>query len=176
MIATGAMVVDAVYFNMVGRAPYWYMQLELTTVIEVRYVLRSGLQLEEISDTNKLPLTCNRLDTAWKRAVNITAQEHEAIVEEVGRCVRLEFSKGEDSNDVADDESGSEVESDGDDNSLNSKKHILTLLVCSRKINIRHHPQNMGDPSVSYQPRPPTKHDSQWPFPPLTNCSVLVAQ
>ena len=56
---------------------------------------------------------------AWKRAVKITAQEHEAIVEEAGRCVRLEFSKDEDSNDIEDDESGSEVESDGDDNSLN---------------------------------------------------------
>ena len=62
VIAAGAM-------DIVGRAPYWYTQLELTTVIEVRHVLRSGLQLEEISDTNKLPLACNRLDATRKRAV-----------------------------------------------------------------------------------------------------------
>ena len=90
MIAAGAMVVDAVYFNMVGRAPYWYTQSELTTVVEVRHVLRSGLQLEEISVTNKLPLACNRLDATRKRAVKIATQEHEAIMEEAGRRDRLE--------------------------------------------------------------------------------------
>ena len=88
MIAAGAMVVDAVYFNMVGRAPYWYTQSELTTVVEVRHVLRSGLQ--EISVTNKLPLACNRLDATRKRAVKIATQEHEAIMEEAGRRDRLE--------------------------------------------------------------------------------------
>ena len=119
VIAAGVMVVDAVYFNMVGRAPYWYTQSELTVVIEVRHVLRSGLQLEEISPTNKLPLACNRLDATRKRAVKITTQEHESIMEEAVRRDRLEFSEDEDSDDVEDDESGSEVESDGDDNSLN---------------------------------------------------------
>ena len=39
VIADGAMVVDAVYFNRVERAPYWYTQLELMTVIKVRHVL-----------------------------------------------------------------------------------------------------------------------------------------
>ena len=91
VIAAGAMVVDAVYFNMVGRAPYWYTQSELTTVVEVRHVLQSGLQLEEISVTNKLPLACNRLDATRKRAVKIATQEHEAIMEEeAGRRDRLE--------------------------------------------------------------------------------------
>jgi hypothetical protein len=102
------------YFNMVGRAPYWYTQSELSTVVEVRHVLRSGLQMEEISATNKLPLACNRLGATRKRAVKITTQEHEAIMEEAGRRNRLEFSEDEDSDDVEDDESGSEVESDGD--------------------------------------------------------------
>ncbi len=113
VIAAGAMVVDAVYFNMVGRALYWYTQLELMMVIEVRHVLRSGLQMEEISATNKLPLACNRLDATRKRAVKITTHEHEAIMEEAGRQDRLDFSKDKDSNDVEDDESGSKVESDG---------------------------------------------------------------
>ena len=39
----------------------------MTTVIEVRHVLRSGLQLEEISDKNKFSLACNRLDATRKR-------------------------------------------------------------------------------------------------------------
>ena len=40
-------------------------------------------------------------------------------MEEAGRRDRLEFSKDKDSNDVEDNELGSKVESDGDDNSLN---------------------------------------------------------
>jgi hypothetical protein len=47
VIAVGAMVVDAVYFNMVEHAPYWYTQLDLKTVVKVRHVLQSGLQLDE---------------------------------------------------------------------------------------------------------------------------------
>ncbi len=113
VIAARVMVVDGLYFNMVGRAPYWYMQSELMMVVEVMYVLQSGLQMEEISATNKLPLTCNRLDTMRKKAVKISTQEHEAIMEEAGRWDRLDFSEDEDSDDVEDDESGSEVESDG---------------------------------------------------------------
>ena len=40
-------------------------------------------------------------------------------MEEAGRRNRLEFSKDENSNDVEDNELGSKVESDGNDNSLN---------------------------------------------------------
>ncbi len=87
-------------------------------------MLWSGLQLEEISATNELPLACNRLDVMRKRAVQITTQEHEAIMEEAGRRNRLKFSEDEDSNDVEDDKSGSEVESDGNDNSLNKESYI----------------------------------------------------
>ena len=66
-----------------------------------------------------LPLTCNRLDGMLKRAGKITAQEHDAIMEEAGRCNRLEFNKDEDSDNVEDDESGSKVESNGNYDSLN---------------------------------------------------------
>ena len=61
-------------------------------------MLRSGLQLKEISETNKLPLACNRLDATQKRAVKIMTQEHEAIMEEAGRRDRLEFNEDKDSN------------------------------------------------------------------------------
>ena len=59
-IGVGTMVVDAIYFNQVGRAPHWYTQSGETTVAEVRYVLQTGLQLQPISETNKLPTTCQR--------------------------------------------------------------------------------------------------------------------
>jgi hypothetical protein len=113
VIAAGAMVVDAVYFNMIECAPYWYTQSELTAVVEVRHVLWSRLRLEEISATNKLPLTCNRLEATWKRAGKIATQEHEVIMEEAGRRDMLDFNEDKVSDDI--EESGSDVERDSDD-------------------------------------------------------------
>jgi hypothetical protein len=113
VIAAGAMVVKAVYFNMVECAPYWYTQSELMTVAEVRHVLWSGLQLEEISATNKLPLTCNRFEAMQKKAGRIATQEHDTVMEEAGRHDTLDFDKDEISNDIK--ESGSMVESDSND-------------------------------------------------------------
>jgi hypothetical protein len=105
VIAAGVMVVDVMYFNMVKRAPYWYTQSDLKTVIEVRHVIWSGLQLNEISATNKLPLTCNRLDATRKRVGKIATQEHDKIMKKAGKHDRLEYI----------DESESKVESDSDD-------------------------------------------------------------
>ncbi len=113
VIATGAMVVDMVYFNIVERAPYWYTQLDLKMVVKVRHVLWSGLQLDEISATNKLPLTCNRLDVRQKRVGKIATQEHDMIMEEAGKHDRLECSEDKDSNDI--DKLESKVESDSND-------------------------------------------------------------
>ncbi len=39
VINAGAMVVDVIFFNRFQRAPYWYMLLEETTIVEVRHVL-----------------------------------------------------------------------------------------------------------------------------------------
>ena len=113
VIADGAMVVDAVYFNRVERAPYWYTQSELMTVVEVRHVLWSGLQLKEISATNKLPLACNRLDATRKRAGKIAVEEHEAIMEEAERHDRLEYNEDEDPDKVDNDDNECDVEGDG---------------------------------------------------------------
>ncbi len=80
-------------------------------------MLRSGLQLEEICATNKLPRACNQLEATRKNAGKISMQEHETIMEEAERCDRLEYNdddgseedKGEDSDDKED-----ECESDLD--------------------------------------------------------------
>ncbi len=79
-------------------------------VVKVRHVLWSGLQLEKISATNKLPLACNRLEATRKRVGKTATHEHEEIMEEAGRRNRLDFNKDKVSNDIK--ESGSEVESD----------------------------------------------------------------
>ena len=46
MIHVGAMVADLLYFNQVERARHWYIQSNMTTVVEVRYVLLTGFQLQ----------------------------------------------------------------------------------------------------------------------------------
>ncbi len=81
-------------------------------------MLQSGLQLEEISATNKLPRACNRLEATRKNVGEISMQEHETLMEEAERCNRLEYNndngseedKGEDSDDEEDEcESGLEL-------------------------------------------------------------------
>ena len=64
------------YFNQVQRARHWYNQYNMTTVVEVRYVLLTGLQLQLISKTNKLPTACNRKDAAQKKAVKVMLLVH----------------------------------------------------------------------------------------------------
>ncbi len=110
IVTAGAMVADGLYFNRVQRAPYWYTQLEEMSIIKVRHVLRSGLQLKEICATNKLPQACNGLEATRKNAGKISMQEHETIMEEAERRDRLEYNnnngseedKGEDSDDKED--------------------------------------------------------------------------
>jgi len=88
------------------------------SIIEVRHVLRSGLQLEEISETNKLPRACNRLEATRKNAGKISMQEHETIMEEAARRDMLEYN----------DDDGSEEEEDEDsDNKEDESESDLEL-------------------------------------------------
>jgi hypothetical protein len=110
IIIAGLMVVDALYFNRVERAPYWYMQSGETTVVEVRHVLRTGLEMEEVSTRNELTQACKRLDATRKKACKIASQDHEAIMEEAGKHNSLEYNNNKDS---SHEEDKSEVEIDG---------------------------------------------------------------
>jgi hypothetical protein len=86
VIGAGVMVADALYFNRVKRAPYWYTVSGTTTVVEVRYALKTGLKLETIDDdNNKLPQTCNQKEATRQNAVRVTLLDHEEIMEEAGR-------------------------------------------------------------------------------------------
>ena len=116
IVTAGAMVVDGLYFNRVQRAPYWYTQSEELSIIEVRHVLRSGLQLEEISETNKLPRACNRLEATRKNAGKISMQEHETIMEEAARRDRLEYN--DDNGSEEDEDEDSENEEDESESDL----------------------------------------------------------
>ncbi len=107
-IGAGMMVVNAIYFNRVEHAPHWYMQSGKTTVAEVRYVLQTGLHLQPISATNKLPMACQRREATQKKVVKVTFHDHEAIMEEASKCNRLEYD--DDNDDESEEESESEEE------------------------------------------------------------------
>jgi len=114
MIGAGTMVVDAIYFNRVERAPHWYTQSGETTVAEVRYVLQTGLHLQPISTTNKLPMACQRREAMQKKAVKVTFRDHEAIMEEASKRDRLEYDDGGDDESEEESESEEEIEEESE--------------------------------------------------------------
>ena len=89
------MVADAFFYNRVGGAPYWYTRSRMKAVIEVRYVLQTGFEMDGISQENPLPKTCSRKEAMRQDAKKVSILDHEEIME--------------DEHDI---ESGSDVESD----------------------------------------------------------------
>jgi hypothetical protein len=114
LIGTGKMVADAVYFNRVQCAPYWYTLSGEHTIVEVRHVLRTGLHLHPISVANKLPVACNRMDATQQKALKVTHLDHDAIMEEASRRDRLEYDDDEDDESEEEESDDKLAESDGD--------------------------------------------------------------
>ena len=76
-------------------------------------MLQTGLQLQQISATNKLPNACNRLEATRQKAVRVSPRDHDSIMEEAGKR-ELEYDVEEDSED---EELESELESESDSES-----------------------------------------------------------
>ncbi len=93
MIAVGSMVVDGLSFNRVQQAPLWYTPSGDTTVVEVKYVLQTGLQLQQINMANALPNACTRVKAMRKKAIKVSTLDHEAIMEEATKRGRLEYEE-----------------------------------------------------------------------------------
>ncbi len=81
------------YFNRVQHAPLWYTPSGDTTVVEVKYVLQTGLQLQPISTKNTLPNACARVKATRKMAINVSTLDHNAIMEEATKCDRLKYKE-----------------------------------------------------------------------------------
>jgi hypothetical protein len=62
-------------------------------VVEVKYVLQTGLQLQPISTTNALPNACARVEAIRKKAIKELTLDHEAIMEEATKRDRLEYEE-----------------------------------------------------------------------------------
>jgi hypothetical protein len=117
IIDAGATVIDGLYYSRVQRAPYWYTPSETTTVFQVRHVLQTGLELQAISRTNKLPQTCNTAVATRQKAVMSTRLDHDGIMEEAMRHDVLEYNgnKEEEEESGNEDELKSNVESNSKD-------------------------------------------------------------
>ena len=99
LIGTEKMVADAVYFNRVQRVSYWCMLSGENTIVEVRHVLQTSVQMQEISGENKLPRACNRMEAMRQRLLKVRSLEHDAILEEASRRDWLEYDDNEDNED-----------------------------------------------------------------------------
>ena len=112
------MVANALYFSRVQRAPYWYTLLVENTIVEVRYVLQTGVQMQEISGVNKLPNACNRMEATRQGALKLRSLDHDAIMEEASRRDRLEYDDDEYNKDnESEEESNEESEEESDEES-----------------------------------------------------------
>ncbi len=108
IISAGKMVVDALYFNPVHPTQNWYTPSDITTVVEVKHILRTGLQVQPICATNALPRTCTSQEATWKKAVKVSSVDHEAIMEEASKHDRLEYEDEDEDKDENKGEDGSE--------------------------------------------------------------------
>ncbi len=84
-------------------------------MVKVRYVLLTGLEMEEVSATNTLPRACNRVEAKWQKATRVSLLNHKAIMEEAERRNLLEYDDDEEEESNKD-ESESKVESNGASN------------------------------------------------------------
>ncbi len=81
----------------------------------MRYVLQTGVQMQEISGVNKLPQACNRMEATRQRAVKVRSLDHDAIMEEASRHDRLEYDDDEDDKDNESEEESEEDTKSGED-------------------------------------------------------------
>ena len=108
IISAGKMVVNALYFNPVHRAQNWYTPSDITTVVEVKHILRTGLQVQSICTMNALPRTCASQEATRKKAVKVSSVDHEAIMEEASKRDRLEYDNNDDDKDQSEEDSNEE--------------------------------------------------------------------
>ena len=67
---------DGIYLNPVGRAPKWYTPSENSDTILVKHVMLGKVTtMEEISDSNPLPNSCNKRKATSMGALKISKKK-----------------------------------------------------------------------------------------------------
>ena len=60
-------------------------------VLEIKYALWTGMQLQPSIKTNALPNACARVETTQKKAVKVLPLEYEAVMEEASKHDRMDY-------------------------------------------------------------------------------------
>ncbi len=94
--------------------PLWYTLSSNTMVVEVKYVLQSGLQLQPISATNALPNACARLEATQKTAIKVLTLDHKGIMQEATKHDRLEYEEDDEDKSNEDSEESKDSESESE--------------------------------------------------------------
>jgi hypothetical protein len=94
-IDKGELVCDGRYWNKVPRAKLWYTPPAepLDTVVRMQQVVSSKVELEAISEMNKLPITCDRQAAIVLGAKRIRNEDHDEMLEEIYRREALDFDE-----------------------------------------------------------------------------------
>ena len=106
---TGELMCDGVCFNHVPRAPLWCTKsfpVEADTHV-LKHVIVSDLKLLPISEGNPLPSNCSKKSATTLRAMKLSEETHDFIMEEILRRDALE-DHGVDAEESSDCSSSSE--------------------------------------------------------------------
>ena len=81
---------DGNYLNPVSSAPKWYTHSEDFASIDLKHVVLADVMMEEISDSNPLPNSCNKRQAKRQKAKKISSASDDFIFDEIYRRDQLE--------------------------------------------------------------------------------------
>ena len=88
---TGELKCRGIYFNRVGRAPKWYTKSDLAPdEFLLQHVVLGAVTMEPISNSNPLPIHCNRVVATRAGALKISKDCDDFIFDEIWRRDLLE--------------------------------------------------------------------------------------
>jgi hypothetical protein len=95
-VPKGELVADAVYFNLVPRAPRWYTPAEMCTTVRLQQVVLASVTLHHEAEGSRLPNSCNKTEARRKGALRVSEHDHSRLLDEISRMEILEFEEEED--------------------------------------------------------------------------------
>ena len=119
---TRDLLCQAIYWNSVPRAPGWYTRSnpEHIETHLLNHVISADLELNPISDSNKLPNGCAKASATRQGAMKLSADSHDFIMEEIIRGEALEHIHSDSSDDEKEGNSTAVESSSGSSSSISS--------------------------------------------------------
>ena len=125
IVPAGELICDAYWLNPVHKCKYWYTASHIKTVVIIKKVVASNVEMLPISDENPLPLKGKaRTHPVKNDAKRIRNKCVDEIVEEIARRDRVDYTElmsvtniAHSSEDKSDNETASDDDSDESDDS-----------------------------------------------------------